>query len=36
MDVKKTECEGLDWIYMSQNRDSWQAFVIMAIKLRIQ
>ena len=34
-DIKKTECEGMDWIYLAQDRDKWRAVVSTVMNLRI-
>jgi hypothetical protein len=35
MDVKKIGLEGVDWIHMAQNRDSWRATVNTVVKPRV-
>jgi len=27
IDLKETECEFVDWIYLAQHRDQWRALV---------
>jgi hypothetical protein len=31
--LKKTECEAVDWLHVSQDRDQWRAVVNMAMNL---
>jgi hypothetical protein len=34
MDLKATECEGVEQILLAQNRDEWRALVETVMKLR--
>ena len=34
-DLKGIECEGLDWIYLAQERDKWRAVVSTVMKILI-
>jgi hypothetical protein len=33
MDLRETECGGMDWIDLTQSRDQWQALVNTAMNL---
>jgi hypothetical protein len=35
-DLNVTECEGVNWIYLAQDRNQWQALVNTIIRLRLQ
>jgi hypothetical protein len=35
MDFKEIECEGVDWIYLTQARDQWWALVNMIMNLAV-
>jgi hypothetical protein len=35
MDLREIGCEGVDWIYLVQNRDQWQALAKAALKLHV-
>jgi len=35
MDLGKMGWEGVDWIYLVQNRDLWRALVNIAMNLRV-
>jgi hypothetical protein len=35
MDRRKIGWEGVDWIYMAEDRDQWRTVVNMVIKLRV-
>jgi len=35
MDLKEVVWEGMDWIELAQDRDSWQAHVNVLMNLRI-
>jgi len=35
MDLQGVGCRGMDWIELAQDRDSFQALVIGALKLRV-
>jgi hypothetical protein len=34
MDVRELDCDGIDWIYLVQDRDQWSKIVNMVMKLR--
>ena len=33
--VQEVGCGGMKWIDLAKNRDSWQAFIYAAMKLRV-
>jgi hypothetical protein len=35
MDVREIECDGIDWIVLTQNRDQWRALVNTVMNLRV-
>jgi hypothetical protein len=35
MDLREIECDGVDWIYMTQDRDQWKALVNTVLNIRI-
>jgi hypothetical protein len=35
IDLQELECESMDWIYVAQDRDSWQALVNTVMNLRV-
>jgi hypothetical protein len=35
LDLKETGWEGVDWIYVSQDRDKWRIFVGMLMNLEV-
>jgi hypothetical protein len=35
MDLRETEWGGMDWIYVSQDRDQWRAILYTVLKLRV-
>jgi hypothetical protein len=35
MNLRKAGCEGVDWMYLAQDRDEWRAFVNTVMNLRI-
>jgi hypothetical protein len=35
MDLKETECEGVDWLRVVQDRDQWRALLNTAMNLPI-
>jgi hypothetical protein len=35
MDLREKECDGMDWIYLAQDRDQWRALVSMVMNLRV-
>jgi hypothetical protein len=35
MELQEVECEGMDWIELAQDRDSWQTLVNVVMNLRI-
>jgi hypothetical protein len=35
MDLKEIGWEGVDWIYMAQDTDQWQALVNVVMKLQV-
>jgi hypothetical protein len=35
IDLKEIEWDGMDWIYLAQDRDQWRAFVNMVMNLRV-
>jgi hypothetical protein len=35
MDLRETECDGVDWIDMTQDRDQWRALVNAVLNLRV-
>jgi hypothetical protein len=34
MDLKEVKCSGVDWTYLSQDRDYWQVFVNTVMNLQ--
>jgi hypothetical protein len=36
MILKETEWQGVDWVYLSQNKDKWRAVVNMAMNFRVR
>jgi hypothetical protein len=34
-DIQEVECEGIDWINLTQNRDRWRGFVNAVMNLRV-
>ena len=35
MDLREVGWEGMDWIYLAQNRDRWRAFMNAVMNLRL-
>jgi hypothetical protein len=35
MDLREIEWDGVDWIYLAQDRDQWRAVVNMVMNLRV-
>jgi hypothetical protein len=35
MDLTKTGCDGMDWIYLAQNREEWRALVNTVMNLQV-
>jgi hypothetical protein len=35
MDLRETRWDGVDWIYMAQDRDQWRGLVNTVLKLRV-
>jgi hypothetical protein len=35
MDLREIEWDGIDWIYLAQNRDQWRALVNAVMNLRV-
>jgi hypothetical protein len=36
MDFQEAELEGIDWIYLAEDWDQWQALMNMVMKLQVQ
>jgi hypothetical protein len=35
MDLREIECDGIDWIYMAQDREQWRALLNTAMSRRV-
>jgi hypothetical protein len=35
MDLREMECDGMDWIDLTQDRDQWKALVNTVMNLRV-
>jgi hypothetical protein len=35
MDLRETVWDGMDWIYLAENRDQWHSLVSMAMNLQV-
>jgi hypothetical protein len=35
MDLREIGCDGMDWIYMAQDRDQWRALLNMVLNIQV-